>query len=111
MWNKNVDLNRWLWKWHVIAGLITMPFMLILAITGVIYLFKADVNEQLYRSTLYVEAPNDSTVKLGYSEQLSAAMRYSNNHISAISIPTDSCLLYTSPSPRDQRGSRMPSSA
>ena len=24
---------------------------------------------------------------------------------------TDTCLLYTSPSPRDQRGSRMPSSA
>ena len=24
---------------------------------------------------------------------------------------TNSCLLYTSPSPRDQRGSRMPSSA
>ena len=29
---------------------------------------------------------------------------------SAIEQP-DSCLLYTSPSPRDQRGSRMPSSA
>ena len=26
-------------------------------------------------------------------------------------IPTKICLLYTSPSPRDQRGSRMPSSA
>ena len=26
-------------------------------------------------------------------------------------MDTDSCLLYTSPSPRDQRGSRMPSSA
>ena len=26
-------------------------------------------------------------------------------------IATDCCLLYTSPSPRDQRGSRMPSSA
>ena len=26
-------------------------------------------------------------------------------------IPTYGCLLYTSPSPRDQRGSRMPSSA
>ena len=25
--------------------------------------------------------------------------------------PTEPCLLYTSPSPRDQRGSRMPSSA
>ena len=26
-------------------------------------------------------------------------------------IPSNICLLYTSPSPRDQRGSRMPSSA
>ena len=26
-------------------------------------------------------------------------------------IPLNTCLLYTSPSPRDQRGSRMPSSA
>ena len=29
----------------------------------------------------------------------------------AIVIPCNICLLYTSPSPRDQRGSRMPSSA
>ena len=28
-----------------------------------------------------------------------------------IPLPPESCLLYTSPSPRDQRGSRMPSSA
>ena len=26
-------------------------------------------------------------------------------------VPVSDCLLYTSPSPRDQRGSRMPSSA
>ena len=29
----------------------------------------------------------------------------------AVHIDTMACLLYTSPSPRDQRGSRMPSSA
>ena len=28
-----------------------------------------------------------------------------------VDIQVDICLLYTSPSPRDQRGSRMPSSA
>ena len=28
-----------------------------------------------------------------------------------LAIPATTCLLYTSPSPRDQRGSRMPSSA
>ena len=39
------------------------------------------------------------------------------NHPEAIALITDAvvegarCLLYTSPSPRDQRGSRMPSSA
>ena len=32
-------------------------------------------------------------------------------HNAPSSIPVGSCLLYTSPSPRDQRGSRMPSSA
>ena len=31
--------------------------------------------------------------------------------VAAISLATNTCLLYTSPSPRDQRGSRMPSSA
>jgi len=31
--------------------------------------------------------------------------------VDALSVLTDACLLYTSPSPRDQRGSRMPSSA
>ena len=30
---------------------------------------------------------------------------------SLVSLSPDPCLLYTSPSPRDQRGSRMPSSA
>ena len=33
------------------------------------------------------------------------------HHLDYISADLDNCLLYTSPSPRDQRGSRMPSSA
>ena len=32
-------------------------------------------------------------------------------HVGSLSVEQSSCLLYTSPSPRDQRGSRMPSSA
>ena len=35
----------------------------------------------------------------------------SANNLCLPYVRTDSCLLYTSPSPRDQRGSRMPSSA
>ena len=32
-------------------------------------------------------------------------------NVTSVSFSPDGCLLYTSPSPRDQRGSRMPSSA
>ncbi len=39
---KNEKLNKWLWKWHFIAGLISLPFILLLSITGGIYLFKID---------------------------------------------------------------------
>jgi len=40
------------------------------------------------------------------------AQRLSEEDIPYVVIPgVSSCLLYTSPSPRDQRGSRMPSSA
>ncbi|WP_062060958.1 PepSY-associated TM helix domain-containing protein [Aquimarina longa] len=39
---KNEKLNKWLWKWHFIAGLISLPFILVLSITGGIYLFKTD---------------------------------------------------------------------
>ena len=36
---------------------------------------------------------------------------YTTNHRICIGTYYNTCLLYTSPSPRDQRGSRMPSSA
>ncbi len=39
---KNENLNKWLWKWHFVAGLISLPFILVLSITGGIYLFKTD---------------------------------------------------------------------
>ncbi|WP_335965566.1 PepSY domain-containing protein [Galbibacter sp. PAP.153] len=46
---KNKNLNKWLWKWHFIAGLLSLPFILILSITGVIYLFKAQYEAPIYK--------------------------------------------------------------
>ena len=42
---KNVKLNAWLWKWHFIAGVISLPFIILLSITGGIYLFNASYQE------------------------------------------------------------------
>ncbi len=40
---KYAKLNQWLWRWHVIAGLVSLPFILVLAVTGGVYLFKDKV--------------------------------------------------------------------
>ena len=40
-----------------------------------------------------------------------ASINWKNSRINIIDTPGHSCLLYTSPSPRDQLTSRMPSSA
>ena len=46
----------------------------------------------------------DITVKISF-------IGFTPKIIESFSIDNGNCLLYTSPSPRDQRGSRMPSSA
>lgn len=45
MFNKNKKLNQWLWKWHFIAGVISLPFVILLSITGGVYLFKDTYEE------------------------------------------------------------------
>ena len=42
-------LYRAVWRWHFIAGLVILPFVLILAVTGGIYLFKDEINDAAYR--------------------------------------------------------------
>ncbi len=37
-------LYRTIWRWHFYAGLFVMPFVLILAVTGAIYLFKPQID-------------------------------------------------------------------
>lgn len=49
-------LYRAVWRWHFIAGLIVLPFILILAVTGAIYLFKDEINTVLQRDLIFVEA-------------------------------------------------------
>ena len=53
-----------------------------------------------------------ATGSTSYEEPFHVARRFASlDHISNGRAAWNVCLLYTSPSPRDQRGSRMPSSA
>ncbi|CAH0318697.1 hypothetical protein SRABI89_05185 [Pseudomonas koreensis] len=44
------------WRWHFYAGLFVAPFMVMLALTGIIYLFKPQLDLLMYSSLLEVPA-------------------------------------------------------
>ncbi len=47
-------LYRAIWRWHFFAGLIAVPFMVSLAITGGLYLFNDEIDASLFRYRNYV---------------------------------------------------------
>ncbi|SMC24295.1 Uncharacterized iron-regulated membrane protein [Andreprevotia lacus DSM 23236] len=42
------------WRWHFYAGLLVVPIMLMLALTGMVYLFKPQLDLAMYRPLLVV---------------------------------------------------------
>ena len=42
------------WRWHFYAGLFVAPFMILLALTGIIYLFKPQLDPWMYSDLLVV---------------------------------------------------------
>ena len=42
------SLYRAIWRWHFYAGLIAIPFMVLLAVTGSLYLFKDEIDRTLF---------------------------------------------------------------
>ena len=53
------QLQPLIWRWHLFAGLILAPFLIIIAVTGAIYLFRADIEEYIYKDYYYVEAEGE----------------------------------------------------
>ncbi len=44
----SLSLYRAIWRWHFFAGLLVIPFMLNLAITGSLYLFKDEIDNTAF---------------------------------------------------------------
>ncbi len=49
------SLYRVVWRWHFLAGLAVLPFLVLLAVTGGLYLFKAELDHLAYASLEDVE--------------------------------------------------------
>ena len=68
------------WRWHFYAGLFVAPFMILLALTGIIYLFKPQLDPLLYDHLLNVSPGHHS---LSADEQLTRVQAsYPQGHVS-----------------------------
>ncbi len=81
---KHKHLNRWLWKWHIIAGLITLPLMVLLAVTGIIYLFKEDYEASVYKDLKIVSV---ETSHASYAAQLASVKKVTDKPVTSIILP------------------------
>ncbi|MEM7453204.1 MAG: PepSY domain-containing protein [Planctomycetota bacterium] len=78
-------LNRIIWRWHFWAGLIAAPVLIVMSITGAIYIFKPDI-EPLLHPELYNHESAAPACTL--QEQLDSAVAYAGNgwHVSVVEI-------------------------
>ena len=72
MHSRDKDLYRAVWRWHFYAGLVVLPFLVWLAITGGLYLFKAEIDGWWHRD-LKVVVPAASAPRPA-SEWVAAAL-------------------------------------
>lgn len=81
------SLYRRVWRWHFYAGLMCLPFILSLAITGALYLFHKQIDDVVYASTLLRP---DGPVTMPASQLVAAAVKDYPGQAVAITFPADS---------------------
>ncbi|WP_108258232.1 PepSY-associated TM helix domain-containing protein [Mangrovicoccus ximenensis] len=77
-------LYRAVWRWHFIAGLLVLPFVLILAVTGGIYLFKDEINDAAHARLRFVEP---AAAALAPSQIAAAALEAHPGELKAYAPP------------------------
>lgn len=69
----STDLYRAVWRWHFYAGLLVLPFLIILAITGGLYLFKDEIDGFVHADLKQVEV-RDASARVLPSSMVAAAV-------------------------------------
>lgn len=77
---------RSVWRWHFYAGLLTMPLLLVLALTGAIYLFHDQIEDAAHASLRF--AP-PRRADLPPSRLLAAVRAVHPGEIARIDLPSD----------------------
>ncbi|OBZ96814.1 PepSY-associated TM helix domain-containing protein [Pararhizobium polonicum] len=67
------DLYRAVWRWHFYAGLLVLPFLVTLAITGALYLFRDEIDGLVHADLKRVEI-TENGAKATPSAMVAAAL-------------------------------------
>lgn len=79
------SLYRAVWRWHFYAGLFAIPVIVILCLSGIVYLFKPQLNHIMYGEMMKV-TPGQTAVS--YEQQKTAVLdRYPGAEIGQILTP------------------------
>lgn len=76
---------RAVWRWHFFAGLCVLPFLLLLAVTGALYLFKPELDHALYRGLIDVPVRAGSPVPI--STSLANVERALDGRVEQVTLP------------------------
>jgi uncharacterized iron-regulated membrane protein len=82
----NTSLYRRIWRWHFFAGVVCVPFILSLAITGALYLFNQQIDDLVYGPTLLRQS---SGADLPPSGLIADAVAAQPGQPAAITLPSD----------------------
>ncbi len=69
----STDLYRAVWRWHFYAGLLVLPFLISLAVTGALYLFRDELDAIIHSDLKQVEVRDDAT-RVAPSAMVAAAL-------------------------------------
>jgi uncharacterized iron-regulated membrane protein len=75
---------RAVWRWHFYAGLLVLPFLCLMALTGGLYLFKDGIDAGVYRPMARVEA-RDGTASP--DRWVAAAQAGTGGTVSSVRLP------------------------
>jgi uncharacterized iron-regulated membrane protein len=80
---------RAFWRWHFYASFLVIPVLLLLAVTGLIYLFRFQLEPLLHADLMRVSVPAD-TVQQPYAAQQSAVQEaYPNATVVSMTEPLE----------------------
>ena len=80
------SLYRRIWRWHFFAGVVCVPFILSLAVTGALYLFNKQIDDAVYGPALLRQSVSGS---LPASRMLTNALAAYPGQPAAITLPDD----------------------